>query len=63
MDGSDRVEQFFVIRVWRESGAQADGWRGYVEHVATQRRLYFSALADLTDFLRLTLDRCEKPTA
>ena len=48
----DRIEELFLVRFWREQGA---AWRGYVEHVATKRRVYFSELSDLNEFLRLRL--------
>jgi hypothetical protein len=58
MSDTERVEALFVIRLWREAGGESsEGWRGYVEHVPSKQRLYFSDFTDLTDFMRL---RCEK---
>ncbi len=48
----ERIEELFLVRFWREQGV---AWRGYVEHVATKRRVYFSELSDLNEFLRLQL--------
>jgi hypothetical protein len=48
----DRIEHLFLVRFWREQGA---AWRGYVEHVASKQRIYFSELSDLNEFLRLRL--------
>jgi hypothetical protein len=48
----DRTEQLFLVRFWREQDA---AWRGYVEHVASKQRVYFSELSDLNEFLRLRL--------
>ena len=58
MSETERVEALFVVRLWREAGGErSEGWRGYVEHIASKQRLYFSDFTDLTDFMRL---RCEK---
>jgi hypothetical protein len=48
-----RAEQRFVVHVWLEGAATGQGqWRGSVDHVGFDRRLYFSSLGDLTDFIR-----------
>jgi hypothetical protein len=48
----ERVEHLFVVRIWREAGANdRDAWRGSVEHVATGARRYFAALAELDAFI------------
>jgi hypothetical protein len=48
----ERREHRFVVHVWFETGGRADGqWRGAVEHVGHDRRLYFSSLGDLTAFI------------
>jgi len=51
-----RTEHAFLVRIWQEAdnGASAD-WRGFIEHVSTKQRLYFSEIADLNDFVRLRL--------
>jgi hypothetical protein len=48
----DRSEQLFLVRFWSEHGA---AWRGYVQHVPSKQRMYFSELSDLNEFLRLRL--------
>ena len=49
-----REELLFVVRLWLEpGGAVSRRWRGYIEHVATKKRLYFSQVAELNDFIRL----------
>ena len=46
----------FIVRVRREDGAAPEQLRGSVLDVATGRRLLFTSLADLSDFLYLRLD-------
>ncbi|MBN2005829.1 MAG: hypothetical protein JXA21_20900 [Anaerolineae bacterium] len=45
-------QHLFIVRIWQEfdrpDGAQ---WRGSVEHVPSNRRLYFTSLNDLNDFI------------
>jgi hypothetical protein len=54
----DRTEHLFVVRVWRETkGASPDTWRGSIEHVATQQRLFFTSLADAHDFIAARLSK------
>ncbi len=56
-----RPEHRFVVRIWYESGPGAEGqWRGAVDHVGHERRLYFTTLSDLTDFIRA---RMQAPAA
>jgi hypothetical protein len=51
-----RSEQRFIVHMWLEPGESAEGqWRGAVDHVGSGRRMYFSSLGDLTDFIRLRL--------
>lgn len=39
--------------MWHEEGfGGGGGWRGAVDHLGHDRRLYFSALGDLFDFIR-----------
>lgn len=52
MAEQNRNEQLFLVRFWREHDA---AWRGYVEHVASKQRVYFSELSDLNEFLRSRL--------
>ena len=52
----ERREHRFVVHVWFESNGRADGqWRGEVDHVGQGRRLYFSSLGDLMDFIKVRL--------
>ena len=49
----ERPEHRFVVRVWLEAGTGHDRqWRGAVDHVGHERRLYFTSLGDLMDFIR-----------
>ena len=48
-----RREHRFVVRMWLEDGLGFDqGWRGAIEHVGHERRLYFSSIGDLVEFIR-----------
>ena len=48
-----RSEHRFVVHVWREIAVDGEGqWRGSVDHIGHERRLYFSSLVDLIDFIR-----------
>jgi hypothetical protein len=55
-DAGARVEQLFVVRIWREAGARERSYRGYIVDVATQQRRYFSEVADVVEFIRLHFD-------
>lgn len=55
-DAGARVEQLFVVRIWREAGARERSYRGYIVDVATQQRSYFSEVADVVEFIRLHFD-------
>jgi len=54
--------ELFLVRLWYEqSERRGINRRGYVEHVTSKQSMYFSELADLTDFLGFRLgdhDRC-----
>jgi hypothetical protein len=43
----------FVIRIWFERTAGGGANRGYVEHVATGRRRYFSEIGDALEFVAI----------
>ena len=48
----ERRDHRFVVHIWFETGGRTDGqWRGAVEQVGHDRRLYFSSLGDLTEFI------------
>jgi hypothetical protein len=60
---AERAEHVFVVRIWHESGREADPtWRGAVTLVATGELFYFTGLGHLTDFIskRLYGDRVKK---
>jgi len=64
MADEQREEQLFVVRLWHEgSERRAADWRGYVEHVTSKQRMYFSDLADLNDFLHFRLGGGDRSTA
>lgn len=50
-----RFKDAFLVNLWFETTSDGDaagsGWRGSVEHLASRRRLYFTALGDLVSFL------------
>jgi hypothetical protein len=54
MSEPSRDQHTFVLRVWRES--TADAWRGSVEEVGSGHRLTSARLTDLTDFIVVRLD-------
>ncbi len=57
-----RYERVFVLRVWRETGeGSPSAMRGSVLEVGSERRYFFTQLADLKDFLSLRLAAPDKP--
>lgn len=48
----DRNEHLFLVRVWREPPGD---WRGFVEHVTSQHRVYFTNVTQVADALLLRL--------
>jgi len=50
-----RSKDSFLVTLWTEEHDPETGaarpWRGSVEHLATKRRLYFSAPSELVGFL------------
>ncbi len=48
-------KESFIVNLWSERDAGGDaertGCRGSVEHVQTRRRLYFTELVELAEFL------------
>jgi hypothetical protein len=55
---STRAEHLFIVRMWQEpSQAVSAHWRGYIEHVPSGQRLYFTSLTDLNDFIGQRLAR------
>ena len=58
----ERREHRFVVHIWFETGGRSDGqWRGAVEHLGNDRRLYFSSLGDLTDFIKVRIGETPVP--
>lgn len=52
----ERNEHRFMVRVWLETAAGTSGqWRGVVDHIGTGRKVYFSDMTDLMDFIRLRM--------
>ena len=41
--------------MWLEPNAPNEGWRGSIQDVASGRKLYVTAPADLVDFIALRL--------
>lgn len=52
-----RRERLFVIRLWREQGAASHTFRGSAEDVNDGRRVLFSELRQLGEFLMRALYR------
>jgi hypothetical protein len=55
--------ELFLVRLWHEQSDRGINRRGYVEHVTSKQSMYFSDLADLTDFLGFRLgdhDQCAR---
>ena len=51
---SSRPQHIFVVRLWSEGGPVSQiQWRGSVEHVPSGKKLYFTSLGDLNDFITL----------
>jgi len=49
---TELLPEVFVIRIWREpTSCGGSSRRGYVEHVASGQRRYFSALTDALEFV------------
>lgn len=46
-----RLEEVFVVRVWREADDSAGHWRGRAEHVRSTKVRYFSNLGALCEFI------------
>jgi hypothetical protein len=55
-----RIEHVFLVRVWREPGPDA-GWRGCIDHVASGKREYFSALGALVGCIEDRLSAAPAP--
>ncbi len=48
---NERVEEIFVVRIWREAADPSAPWRGRAEHVRSSSVRYFSNLGDLCEFI------------
>jgi uncharacterized protein (DUF2336 family) len=51
-----RVERIFVLRMWREAGAEPDAIRMRLSDLTAQEHYGFSSLDDLAQCLRRLLD-------
>ena len=64
----DPHRHLFIVRMWLETSRSPDGqnfaapagkqeqWRGLVESVTTGQRMYFTSLADMSDFISFQLE-------
>ncbi len=49
-----RLQHLFIVRLWSEAvPPQPAQWRGSVTHIPSGQQFYFTALADLNDFIYL----------
>ncbi len=51
MPPNERLEEIFVVRIWREAGESDVPWRGRAEHVRSAKVRYFSNFGDLCEFI------------
>ena len=42
----------FIVRIWRESDEEIVTWRGLIEDIGQNDRLYFYDLDSITNFIR-----------
>jgi len=57
MKHSARLENLFVVRVWREpSQFAASGWRGSLQHVDSMHSTYFSDVSNLSALIAARLE-------
>lgn len=60
-----RDERVFLVRMWHEDTHRShDGWRGSIHDVASGRKFYVTGLAEIGDFIAVTLGQpntIEKP--
>ena len=59
-EASGRFERVFVLRIWREGGSTPAAMRGSVVELGSDRRFFFTQLADLNDFLSLRLSAADR---
>jgi hypothetical protein len=50
-----RRERVFLVRMWSDAGAAADGWRGSVHEVGTDRRFYLTAPGEIAEYIATAL--------
>jgi len=60
MGGMARSEHCFIVRLWRECGADQGDWRGSIDHIGTRERQYFAALNVLQAFIADRLGSVEE---
>ena len=54
MDSLEPDAQSFIVKIWVEDGADADGQgelRGHITHVLTNERRYLKDLSEIEDFI------------
>ena len=56
MSTTKASQHLYIVRIWFETTrSDRQKWRGLIEHVPTGRKLYFTSLANLVDFISLSL--------
>lgn len=53
----------FVVRFWREWSADAERWRGRIEHVQSGRRADFLNLTDASAFIQSLGVMADRPAS
>jgi hypothetical protein len=55
MDRYQSTTHPFIVKIWLEESTEEAGgkatWRGYITHIPSKRRRYFSSLDDITGFI------------
>jgi hypothetical protein len=60
MPSPPRDQHLFVVRLWREAGAE-DAWRVSVEHVESGQKFATTELRAIEDFIRLRIRNGKDP--
>ncbi len=50
-----REERVFLVRMWQERQAPVDAWRGSVQEIGTERKLYVTDAREVADFIAVRL--------
>jgi hypothetical protein len=48
----DHKTHAFIVRVWQESSGKIPSWRGFIEYVGQNKRLYFYDLDRIANFIK-----------